>query len=89
MKSIHKKGFYQTLSILHSIRGKVKLVNFYAKFNEDSYYNSFFRVKESLINNKLIEITRNGTNKRFIAITEKGEKVWTLIQMLFKETGEN
>ncbi len=89
MNLINKKGFYHTLSTLHSVRGKVKLKNFYAKFNEESYYNAFFRVKYLLIINELIAITRNGANKRFIEITEKGEKVWALIQMLFKETGDN
>ena len=84
MNLLNKIGFYQTLRLLSSINGEVKLKTFYAKFNEESYYNAFLRVKGELLDAKLISISRGSNKKksRTIKLTKRGEKVWSLLTMV-------
>jgi len=87
MNLLNKIGFYKTLRILDDIDGKISLKNFYARLNEESYYNAFFRVKNPLLKAKLIRISRRTPNKkRTIEITERGKRVWALIGMIYDLT---
>ncbi|KKN76330.1 hypothetical protein LCGC14_0371820 [marine sediment metagenome] len=85
MNLLNKTGFYSTLRLLSSIpeRGKITLKLFYVKFREDSYYNAFFRVKRALLDAKLIKITGRGLGRK-ICITLRGERVWSLMELVFK-----
>ncbi len=54
---------------------KVDKHTFYNELNKFSYYNSFFRVKDDLINKGLIEIEQNNKIK-YIKLTVKGLEVY-------------
>lgn len=82
MNLLNKIGFYQTLRLLSSINGEVELKNFYAKFNEKSYYNAFLRVRDELLTAKLISISPGTKFNRKIKLTKRGEKVWSLLTMV-------
>jgi len=76
IKLIKKKGFKDTINILANADAH-RLVrrDFYEKLNETSYYNSFMRVRDELIDLDLLEIdVRNGGNRRvtYFNLTEKG-----------------
>ena len=73
---LKKKGFWDTYQILIQLKGhKTDIHSFYKKLNEFSYYNSFFRVKDELINKGLIEIVRVA-RKKYIKLTKKGVEVY-------------
>lgn len=82
MNLLNKTGFYKTLRLLDDIDGKVSLKSFYAKFNEDSYYNAFLRVKKPLEDAQLIKISGGGKHSRSIEITESGKRVWAMIGLI-------
>ncbi len=73
---LKKKGFRDTFQVLMQSKDhKVDKHTFYNELNKFSYYNSFFRVKEDLINKGLIEIEQNNKVK-YIKLTEKGLEVY-------------
>ena len=73
---LKKKGFWDTYQILSQSKGhKTDIHSFYKKLNAFSYYNSFFRVKDELINKGLIEIVQVG-RKKYIKLTKKGVEVY-------------
>jgi hypothetical protein len=73
---LKKKGFRDTLEVLMQFKNyKVDKHTFYNELNKFSYYNSFFRVKEDLINKGLIEIEKN-EKKKFVKLTDKGLEVY-------------
>ena len=88
MNLLKRKGFYQTLRLLDNIDGEISLKNFFAKFNETSYYNAFFRVKQPLLNAKIIKIKRRRKGGRTIMLTEKGRRVWAMVLMISDLTNE-
>ncbi len=73
---LKKKGFKDTYKVLINQKGfKTDKHTFYDELNKFSYYNSFFRVKEELINKGLIEIIQiNGV--KYIKLTKKGLDVY-------------
>lgn len=73
---LKKKGFRDTFQVLMQAKDhKVDKHTFYNELNKFSYYNSFFRVKDDLINKGLIEIEQNNKVK-YIKLTEKGLDVY-------------
>jgi len=74
---LKKKGFRDTFQVLTQFKThKTDKHTFYNELNKFSYYNSFFRVKEELINKGLIEIEVNQNRKKFIKLTPKGLEVF-------------
>ena len=76
IKFCKRKGFRDTLEILMNVKdNSLERSVFYQTLNTFSYYNSFFRVRDDMINNDLLTITqRNGKN--IIALTEKGVEMY-------------
>lgn len=73
---LKKKGFRDTLEVLMQFKNyKTDKHTFYNELNKFSYYNSFFRVKEDLIDKGLIEIERN-EKKKYFKLTDKGLEVY-------------
>ena len=59
--------------------------DFYEKLNETSYYNSYLRIKDELIERNIIELSkRNGGGKSttFISLTPKGEYMFRQLSEL-------
>lgn len=73
---LKKKGFRDTLAVLTQFKNfKVDKHTFYNELNKFSYYNSFFRVKDDLIDKGLIEIEQNN-KKKYVKLTEKGLDIY-------------
>ena len=73
---LKKKGFRDTFQILTSSKNNVcEKHAFYDELNQFSYYNSFFRIKDDLIERGLIEI-KPQDGKKFIRLTKKGVEVY-------------
>ena len=73
---LKKKGFRDTLAVLTQFKNfRVDKHTFYSELNKFSYYNSFFRVKDDLIDKGLIEIEQNN-KKKYVKLTEKGLDVY-------------
>jgi hypothetical protein len=73
---LKKKGFRDTLEVLTQFKNyQTDKHTFYEELNKFSYYNSFFRVKEELINKGLIEIEREN-KKKYVKLTDKGLEVY-------------
>ena len=74
---LKKKGFRDTMQVLTQYKNyKVDKHTFYNELNKFSYYNSFFRVKEDLVQKGLITIEQNSNKKKYIKLTEKGLDVF-------------
>ena len=72
---IKKRGINDTFQILSQFENnKTEKRVFYDKLNRFSYYNSFLRVQDKLIEKKLISIEKNN-GKTYIGLTEKGKTV--------------
>jgi len=73
---LKKKGFRDTLEVLMNSKGhKIDKHSFYNELNKFSYYNSYFRVKEDLIERGLITIEQNN-KKKYVKLTSKGLDVY-------------
>ena len=73
---LKKKGFRDTLEVLMNSKGhKIDKHSFYNELNKFSYYNSYFRVKEDLIDRGLITIEQNN-KKKYVKLTPKGLDVY-------------
>lgn len=79
---IKKKGVSDTFNVLTKFKNfKTDKKTFYKELNEFSYYNSYFRVKEDLVNNGIITIKKNGSNgKKFIELTKKGQTIYKKLE---------
>ncbi|MBD3216308.1 MAG: hypothetical protein GF311_27085 [Candidatus Lokiarchaeota archaeon] len=75
---LKKKGFRDTFKVLTSFKdNKADKHTFYNELNKFSYYNSYFRVKEDLIDRGLIEIVPEEENDgKVIKLTDKGLDVY-------------
>ena len=74
---LKKKGFRDTFQVLTQVKNhKVDKHTFYHELNKFSYYNSFFRVKDDLIEKGLITIEHNTNKKKYIKLTDKGLDVF-------------
>ncbi len=77
---LKKKGFRDTLEVLMNSKGhKIDKHSFYNELNKFSYYNSYFRVKEDLIEKGLISIEQNN-KKKFVKLTSKGLDVYNRLE---------
>ena len=77
---LKKKGFKDTLTVLINQKdNSVDKHTFYIELNKFSYYNSFFRVKDELIERGLIEEEQNNGMKN-IKLTEKGLDVYNRLK---------
>lgn len=73
---LKKKGFRDTFQVLTQFKNyETDKHTFYNELNKFSYYNSFFRVKEDLINKGLIKIERSN-KKKMVKLTKKGLEVY-------------
>ena len=73
---LKKKGFRDTFKVLTQFDNyKVDKHTFYNELNKFSYYNSFFRVKDDLIDKGIIEIENNG-KKKYVKLTQKGLEIY-------------
>jgi hypothetical protein len=73
---LKKKGFRDTFQVLTQFKNfETDKHVFYNELNKFSYYNSFFRIKDELINKGLIKIEKND-KKKVIKLTEKGVEVY-------------
>jgi len=75
---VKKKGFRDTYEVLTKFKNhKTDKKTFYTELNKFSYYNSFFRVKDEMIDKGLITMGRQKNNDRiYIALTKKGLDVY-------------
>ena len=74
---LKKKGFRDTFQVLTQFKNnKADKHSFYNELNKFSYYNSFFRVKDELIEKGLIVIERDAKKKKQIRLTKKGLLVY-------------
>jgi len=74
---LKKKGFRDTFKVLTQFKNyKADKHTFYNELNKFSYYNSFFRVKDDLVEKGLITIEQNANKKKYIKLTEKGLEVF-------------
>lgn len=82
IKLIKKKGIRDTFYILSNYENyKIDMHIFYNELNRFSYYNSFLRVKDELINKGLIFIKKDKKEK-YISLTEKGILIYNkLVKM--------
>ena len=76
-----KRGFIESLSVLmeqpnHEITQKGFFTALVAK---DAYPNLFFRVKSSLLDNKIIAFKLDSNNEKVIYLTEKGLQIMGII----------
>ena len=53
--------------------------DFYDELNKMSYYNSFFRVRDELLEREIIAITQNnnGNKQKLISLTSRGVYLYT------------
>ncbi|MFX1340891.1 MAG: hypothetical protein ACFFDK_19935 [Promethearchaeota archaeon] len=73
---LKKKGFRDTFQVLTQFKNyETDKHTFYNELNKFSYYNSFFRVKEELIDKGLIKIEKNA-KKKMVKLTKKGLDVY-------------
>ncbi len=87
-----KKGFKDTLQILSKRKDyKINKHTFYKELNKFSYYNSFLRVKDILLNRDIIYVKKNKNKKLEISLTPKGvvilEKIEELNELFTKGDG--
>lgn len=87
-----KKGFKDTMQILSKRKDyKMNKHSFYKELNKFSYYNSFLRIKEPLIEREIIAIKKGKNNKAEIFLTEKGvhmlKKLEDLNELFLKGNG--
>jgi hypothetical protein len=69
---LKKKGYRDTMTVLAQFKNfKTDKHTFYNELNKFSYYNSFFRVKDDMIEKGLISIEENN-KKKFVKLTDKG-----------------
>ncbi|MFW9881278.1 MAG: hypothetical protein ACFFG0_50080 [Candidatus Thorarchaeota archaeon] len=77
---LKKKGFKDTIEVLVNQKDyQTDKHTFYNELNKFSYYNSFFRIKEELINKGLIEI-ENTSKLKYIKLTKKGLEVYNKLK---------
>lgn len=77
-----KRGFSETLEILSNFENHqaVQSIFFEKLVKQKSYPNSFFRVKNDLITTQIIAYKLNENNDKVIYLTEKGEKILSLLE---------
>ena len=70
------KGFQNTFQILSKFKNyRAERHKFYEESKKFSYYNSFYRIKDRLIENGLISVKKY-KGKKYISLTKKGKQVY-------------
>lgn len=76
IKFLNKKGFSNTVQILIQFNDhKAEIHEFFDELNKFSYYNAFYRIKDTLIEKGLITIYRN-EGKKYIRLSKEGVIVY-------------
>jgi len=85
---LNKRGFFNTFHVLSQYKDfKAEKGEFYSTLINFSNYNSFLRIKDKLIETKLISL-ENSNGRVYIGLTDKGKSVYnTLLHLeeLIKE----
>lgn len=86
---LKKLGFYQTLDILNTQGSAMSLRTFYERlYEKGSYYNIFYRIKDTMITTGIIEIYYEKTNyTKRIRLTKKGITIKQIISSLMELIG--
>ena len=73
---LNKRGFFNTFQVLSQFKEyKAEKGEFYRILTDFSNYNSFLRIKDKLLESKLISLeTDNG--QEYIGLTSKGKSVY-------------
>ena len=76
-----KKGFGETMEVLSGFKNsETQQSNFFNTLKKNqSYLNSFFRVKEDLLKCKIIAYKLDAQNEKVIYLTEKGKELFKRI----------
>ena len=73
---LKKKGFRETFQVLINAKNyKLEMHSFYEELLKFSYYNSFFRIKDQLIEKELLNEDRSN-GKRYYSLTKKGSELY-------------
>ncbi|MFX1567428.1 MAG: hypothetical protein ACFFCV_03570 [Promethearchaeota archaeon] len=81
---LNKRGFFNTFMVLSQYKEfKAEKGEFYRKLIEFSNYNSFLRIKDKLMETKLITLEKNNGSE-YIGLTEKGISVYDSLLQLEK-----
>jgi predicted transcriptional regulator len=85
-KVFRRKGFGETLEILNGFKNKETTQNMFFKTlkKNESYLNSFFRVKDDLLKNQLIAYKLDKENDKVIYLTEKGKELFKKVTEIEK-----
>jgi len=79
---LNKRGLYNTFQVLSLFDNyRADKCSFYKKLNEFSYYNSFLRIKNSLIKNNLLKID-NHNIICYYELTSKGKEMFGLLKKI-------
>jgi len=79
---LNKRGFFNTFQVLSQYKEyKAEKGEFYRTLTGFSHYNSFLRIKDKLLEIKLINLEINN-GEEYIGLTEKGKLVYdSLLQL--------
>jgi len=73
---LKNKGFINTFQVLSKFKNfKSEKHKFYEELRKFSYYNSFYRVKDRLVEQDLITI-KKFRGKKYISLTKKGKTLY-------------
>lgn len=79
---VKKKGFRETFEVLSkSDDYRLEMHEFYDELLKISYYNSFFRVKDPLIEKQILNEEREN-GKKFYSLTDKGVEIFNKLKDL-------
>ena len=82
VKFLKHKGINDGFELLSQFKNfRAEIHQFYNKLNEFSYYNSFSRVRERLLDAGLILIKKRG-KLTYIYLTEKGKELYQKLKEL-------
>ena len=73
---LNKRGFFNTFQVLTQFKEyKAEKGAFYRILIDFSNYNSFLRIKDKLLESKLINLEKSN-GQEYIGLTEKGKSVY-------------
>jgi len=79
---LNKRGFFNTFQVLSQFKEyKAEKGEFYRILTDFSNYNSFLRIKDKLMESKLINLEKNN-GQEYIGLTEKGKSVYDSLLVL-------
>jgi predicted transcriptional regulator len=73
---LNKRGFFNTFQVLSQFKEyKAEKGDFYRILTDFSNYNSFLRIKDKLLESKLISLEKSN-GEEYIGLTKKGKSVY-------------